>query len=106
MYEDGRYPLFKGAARLPRVAGIPRKPAIFILVVSMTSFLIVHAWAILVLIFLWVPAAALTKYDDRMFRIITLWFKTKFVNSYESPFKDWGGSSYSPVDYKRKGLKK
>ncbi|WP_407210731.1 VirB3 family type IV secretion system protein [Enterobacter cloacae] len=33
----------------------------------------------LVFAVLWSIAAALTKYDDRMFRILSLWLQTKFV---------------------------
>ncbi|WP_258962120.1 type IV secretion system protein VirB3 [Klebsiella pneumoniae] len=97
--------LFKGATRLPRALGVPRNVAMMIFMISASLFMIIHMWAILVFVFLWIPSAALTKYDDRMFRIMGLWLKTKFSNWFDSPFKQWGGSSYSSVDYKRKGLK-
>ena len=105
MFVDGKRPLFKGATRLPRALGVPRNVAMMIFMISASLFMIIHMWAILVFVFLWIPSAALTKYDDRMFRIMGLWMKTKFSNWFDSPFKQWGGSSYSSVDYKRKGLK-
>ena len=105
MFVDGKRQLFKGATRLPRALGVPRNVAMMIFMISASLFMIIHMWAILVFVFLWIPSAALTKYDDRMFRIMGLWLKTKFSNWFDSPFKQWGGSSYSSVDYKRKGLK-
>jgi type IV secretion system protein VirB3 len=101
----GRMPLFKGAARVPRALGIPRTVCLLIFMFSAALFMIIHLWALLILAFLWIICKALTKYDDRMFRIIGLWLQTKFSNSFDSKFKQWGGSSYSPVDYKRKDLK-
>lgn len=105
MFVDGQRPLFKGATRVARAIGIPRTVALIIFMFSSALFMIIHAWALLIFGLSWVISAALTKYDDRMFRIIWLWLQTKFINSYDSPFKQWGGSSYSPVDYKRKDLK-
>lgn len=105
MFVDGKRPLFKGATRLPRAIGLPRDVAMMIFMASASLFMIIHLWAILVFVFLWIPSAALTKYDDRMFRIMGLWLKTKFSNWFDSPFKQWGGSSYSTADYKRKDLK-
>nr|WP_011407154.1 MULTISPECIES: VirB3 family type IV secretion system protein [Enterobacteriaceae]ABG33811.1 TraA [Escherichia coli]AGC23397.1 TraA [Klebsiella pneumoniae] len=79
MFVDGKRPLFKGATRLPRALGVPRNVAMMIFMISASLFMIIHMWAILVFVFLWIPSAALTKYDDRMFRIMGLWLKTNSV---------------------------
>ncbi|EBW7114467.1 type IV secretion system protein VirB3 [Salmonella enterica subsp. enterica serovar Telelkebir] len=105
MFVNGKRPLFKGATRITRAIGLPRNIALLVFMISTSLFMLIHMWALFIFAFLWVTCAALTKYDDRMFRIIGLWLQTKFSNSFDSPFKQWGGSSYSPVDYKRKDLK-
>ena len=105
MFENGQRPLFKGATRVPRLAGVPRTVALVIFMISATLFMTLHLWSLLVFAVMWSIAAALTKYDDRMFRILSLWLQTKFRNAHDTPFKQWSGSSYSPVDYKKKELK-
>ena len=106
MYDDeyigGKKPLFKGITRVPRAIGIPRTIALLLFMFCSALFMIIHIWALLIFAILWIICKTLTQYDDRMFRIIGLWFKSKFINSYESKCKQWGGSSYSPVSYKRK----
>ncbi len=50
-----------------------------------------------------VNAARLTKYDDRMFRILSLWLQTKFRNAHDTPFKvQWSGSLF-PCGLQEKG---
>lgn len=105
MFVQGKKPLFKGVTRVAKIGWIPRNVALIIFMISATLFMTLHFWSLLVFVVLWSIAAALTKYDDRIFRIIGLWWQTKFSNYQDSPFKSWGGSSYSPVSYKKKRLK-
>ena len=65
MFENGQRPLFKGATRVPRLAGVPRTVALVIFMISATLFMTLHMWSLLVFAVLWSIAAALTKYDDR-----------------------------------------
>ncbi|MBX4335903.1 type IV secretion system protein VirB3 [Bartonella raoultii] len=90
------FPLFKGATRVPTVAGVPMIPLIIMVmgvaIVSMT-----------ISIFLWIIAPPLwfimvqiTKNDDKAFRIWGLWIDTKLRNRNKN---FWGASSYSPSNY-------
>ncbi|HBC0478941.1 VirB3 family type IV secretion system protein, partial [Klebsiella pneumoniae] len=56
MFVDGKRPLFKGATRLPRALGVPRNVAMMIFMISASLFMIIHMWAILVFVFLWIPS--------------------------------------------------
>lgn len=95
-----KFPFFKGATRVPTWAFVPRD--VFLLTAMFTGamFMLVHFYAIGIFAFLWLIEWAITKHDDRMFRIIWIWLKTKVRNRIDSGFTGlWGGSSYSPVDY-------
>ena len=104
------FKVFKGAMRLATIGGVPRTPAILIFMFSATLFLTIQLWALAVFAFLWMIAYSLCKYDDRMFRVLWLWFITKGVNilrgnvktqtygsDIEPPFRRWNGSTYSPA---------
>src|SRR6266702_3789671 len=95
-----KFPLFKGATRVATWLLIPRNVFVLTFMFSASLFMLIHLWALLVFGGLWLIEWSITKYDDRMFRIIGLLLKTKVRNMYESAFtRVWGGSSYSPVDY-------
>lgn len=95
-----KFPLFKGATRLPTFVFVPRDIFILTAMFSGALFMLIHLYAVLVFAVLWITEWAITKHDDRMFRIISLWIKTKVRNSIESRFtRLWGGSSYSPIGY-------
>jgi len=102
------FKVFKGAMRLATIGGVPRTPAILIFMFSATLFLTIQLWALLVFAFLWTIAYSLCKYDDRMFRVLWLWFITKGVNMLRSivksrafgsdiasPVRRWNGSTYN-----------
>lgn len=94
--------MFKGAIRLPTVALIPRNVFGIILAICATLWLTLHWYAVALFVFLWTVCYAITKKDDRAFRIIGLWFITKFATTRESIFTGvWGGSSVSPSDNDR-----
>lgn len=102
------FKVFKGAMRLATIGGVPRTPAILIFMFSATLFLTIQLWSLLVFAFLWTIAYSLCKYDDRMFRVLWLWFITKGVNMLRgivkiraygsdiaSPVRRWNGSTYN-----------
>lgn len=95
-----KFPLFKGATRVPTWFFVPRNVFIVTFMFAGSLFMVIHLWALLIFAFLWLIEWGITKNDERMFRIIWLCSKTKARNMLESSFtKFWGGSSYSPVDY-------
>jgi type IV secretion system protein VirB3 len=95
-----KFPLFKGATRVATWFLVPRDVFIVTFMFAASLFMAIHLWALLVFAILWLIEWGITKHDDRMFRIIWLWLKTKVRNMFESSFtRLWGGSSYSPVDY-------
>ncbi|KAF1008131.1 MAG: VirB3 family type IV secretion system protein (plasmid) [Burkholderia sp.] len=100
---DGRFPLFKGATRLPTFAGVPRTVFLATFIFSASLFMTIHFYAVALFAFLWFVECCISKHDDRMFRILALAVRTKVLNWINSPFTSrWGGSTYSPVDYERK----
>jgi len=105
MFENGKRPVFKGITRVSRAIGLPRVTALLLFMFSAASFMIIHAWALLMFAILWVFLKGLTQHDDKIFRLISLWVKSKFQNSFESKLKQFNGSSYSPVSYKKRKIK-
>lgn len=100
MNNSGKYPLFKGATRLPTLGSVPRTVILSTFIFCATLFMTIHMWAIALFAFLWFVEYCISKHDDRMFRVLWLAFTTKVVNMINSPFtKLWNGSSYSPTDY-------
>ena len=105
------FTLYKGATRLPTFMGVPRTPMILTFMFCATLWLIIHFWALPLLAFMWFIEYCICKHDDRMFRVLALWFRTKGVNQLrtsishrrfnkdemKNPAEIWGGSSYSPV---------
>ncbi|WP_225776482.1 type IV secretion system protein VirB3 [Pseudomonas sp. Marseille-Q5115] len=99
-WQSGRFPLFKGATRLPTWLGVPRTVLGVTLMFCATLFMTIHLWALGLFGLLWFIEWCISKHDDRMFRILYLGFRTKVLNRINSPFtKRWGGSSSSPIDY-------
>jgi type IV secretion system protein VirB3 len=97
---NGRFPLFTGATRLATWFGVPRTPMLITFLFCAALFSQIHLWSVALFFFLWFVEFCLAKHDDRIFRILWLFIKTKVLNSINSPFfKKWGGSSYSPTDY-------
>lgn len=93
------FPLFKGATRVPTVAGVPMIPLIFMIVgVAIIAMLISMWWWGLVAP-AWFVMAQVTRHDDKAFRIWGLWFETKFRDRNK---KFWGASTYSPAKYRKR----
>lgn len=114
------YDLYKGATREPTFLGVPRNPMIITIMLSATLWMNIHFWALGVFLFLWFVEYSICKYDDRMFRIIGLWFRTKGLNALRTiaqhriynkgsgvpqPRERWGGNSYTPTATNREDSK-
>jgi len=93
-----RFPLFKGATRIATVHGVPTVPLILMLITVACVTLLTSLWWALLAGPLWLVMAAITKSDDRAFRIWGLWIETKMMNRNK---RFWGASSYSPVVARR-----
>ena len=96
------FPLFKGATRLPTVAGVPMMPLMVMLVIVASSAMLFSLWAWFLAVPIWFIMAQVTRNDDRAFRIWWLWIDTKWRNGNKS---FWRASSYSKADY-RKGSRR
>lgn len=96
----GKFPLFQGATRVATLFGIPRAVFGGILAISAVTFLVAKHYGLAIGPILWVICYAITKHDERMFRILYLFFITKFFTLRESGYVElWNGSSVSPVSY-------
>ena len=95
-----RFPLFKGATRVPTVAGVPLIPAV-VLVITVASATVLFGFGWLALLGPgWLLMAQVTRTDDRAFRILWLWTQTKVANRVRlagrcSVHDLWGASAYA-----------
>lgn len=93
------FPLFKGATRVPTVAGVPMIPLIFMFVGIAVIAMLVSMWWWGLVLPGWFIMAQITRHDDKAFRIWGLWFDTKFRNRNKT---FWGASTYSPSIYRKR----
>ena len=96
---ESPFPLFKGATRIPTVAGVPMMPLIGMLMLVAILAMLFSLWWWFLALPLWFVMAQITKNDDRAFRLWALWFDTKWRNSHKA---FWGASTYSKRDYRKK----
>ena len=96
------FPLFKGATRVPTIAGVPIMPLMIMLVSVASIAMLFSIWAWFFAVPLWFIMAGITRNDDIAFRIWGLWIETSGRNRSKS---FWGASSYSKSDY-RKGSRR
>lgn len=98
-----RFPLFKGATRVPTVAGVPLIPAVMLVIaVASATVLLGFGWLAL-LIPGWLLMAQVTRTDDRAFRVLWLWAQTKVANRLRLVARCgardlWGASAYAASD--------
>ncbi|SUB29765.1 Type IV secretion system protein virB3 [Oligella ureolytica] len=97
--EHETFPLFKGATRLPTIAGVPMVPLMVMFMGVAVVALTVSIWWWALAIPLWFLMAQITKNDDKAFRILWLWIDTKLRNRNKG---FWGASSYSPSNYRKR----
>ncbi len=94
-----RFPLFKGATRVPTVAGVPLIPAV-VLVITVASATVLFGFGWLALLVPgWLLMGQVTRTDDRAFRILWLWTQTKLGNRLRFVARCgvhdlWGASAY------------
>jgi type IV secretion system protein VirB3 len=93
------FPLFKGATRVPTFFGVPMMPLLGAVSAVAIIAMWVSLWCWLFLIPVITIMRLITRHDDRAFSIWWLWFETKFRNKNKA---FWGGSAYSPIDYRRR----
>jgi type IV secretion system protein VirB3 len=93
------FPLFKGATRVPTFFGVPTMPLLFAVSAVAVIAMWVSLWCWLLLIPVVTIMRLITRHDDRAFSIWWLWFETKARNKNKG---FWGGSTYSPTDYRRR----
>ena len=92
------FPLFKGATRLPTIAGVPIMPLLFMFVIVASMAMLFGVWWWFMVLPSWFIMAQITKNDDKAFRIWWLWGITCLRNG--STF--WGASTYSRSDYRKR----
>lgn len=99
----GPFPLYKGATRVPVVLGVPVAPLVGLTtgVAIVTLFLGLYFWTLLVPA--WLLLAQITRGDDRAFRILALWARTRAKNRLRylvggGNGSYWGASSYGTID--------
>lgn len=97
--EESAFPLFKGCTRVPTVAGVPMMPLMFMVIGVAVLAMMVSLWCWLLLAPAWAVMAAVTKHDDKAFRILGLWVDTKLRNRNKS---FWGASTYSRTKYRKR----
>src|SRR3954468_5413604 len=95
-----RFPLFKGATRVPTVAGVPLVPAVVMAITVASATVMLGIGWLALLVPGWLLMAQVTRADDRAFRILWLWAQTKLANRARLAlvwkFHDvWGASSYA-----------
>ena len=95
-----KFPLFKGATRVPCWFFVPRTVLLGTFMFCGALYMFIHLYAMLLFALLWMVEYAITKHDERMFRILWLWIITKVRNRFDSRLTAlWKGSSFSPVSY-------
>jgi type IV secretion system protein VirB3 len=101
-----RFPLFKGATRVPTVAGVPLIPAVVLVIAVASATVIFGMWWLALLAPGWLLMAQITRTDDRAFRILGLWMQTRLTNRIRMLLggsgEYWGASSYALSDGRRR----
>jgi len=101
-----RFPLYKGATRVPTVAGVPLVPAIMLVTLVASATVIFGMWWLVLLLPGWLLMAQITRTDDRAFRIVWLFLLTKLSNRvrivFGGPGELWGASSYALSEGRRR----
>jgi type IV secretion system protein VirB3 len=100
---SARFPLFKGATRVPTVAGVPLVPLVVLVVAAASAGVIFGVGWLALLVPGWLLMVQITKTDDRAFRVLWLWMQTKLANRlrmarFWGRTEFWGASTYSLSD--------
>jgi len=104
----GPFPLYKGATRAAVILGVPVLPLVALVtgVAVLTLFLGLWLWGLLLPG--WLLMAQVTRGDDRAFRILFLWARTRLLNLlrlWAAGGKGyWRASSYALSDGRRRSF--
>ncbi len=101
------FPLFKGATRVATVAGVPLIPLVVLVVGVASTAVLASVWWLALLVPGWLLVAQITKADDRAFRVLWLWMRTKLANRLRllgagASGEFWSASSYSLSEGRRR----
>lgn len=88
------FPLFNGATRPPTLLGVPLVPIMLMFMVVACIAMLTKPWWIALAIPAWAVMAAITRHDDRAFRVWGLALDTKLRNRNK---RFWKASSYAPA---------
>ena len=102
-----RFPLFKGATRVPTIAGVPLVPAVVLVIAVASATVVFGAWWLALLCPCWLLMAQVARADDRAFRIIGLWLQTRLANRIHGLLLGgrgdcWGASTYALTEPRRR----
>lgn len=103
----GPFPLYKGATRVAVYAGVPLIPLVAMAMGVAVLSLLLSLWWWGLVIPGWILMAQVTRADDRAFRILWLWGRTKLANRLRllvgaGRGEFWGASSYALGDRSRR----
>jgi type IV secretion system protein VirB3 len=103
----GPFPLYKGATRAAVLLGVPLIPLMLMgMAVAVLTLLFSMKWLLLGPA-AWGVMAQLSKRDDRAFRIVGLWMRTRLLNRLRLVLRGcrgefWGASSYGVTGRSRR----
>lgn len=97
--EQEAFPLFKGATRTATVWGVPTIPLLFAFIFVASIAMLFSLWLWILMVPIWAVMAAVTKYDDKAFRIWGLFIQTKLRNRNKA---FWKGSTYATARYRKR----
>lgn len=86
------FPLFKGATRLPMVAGVPLVPLVLAFGVVASLGMLLSLWCYGLILPVWAGMRLIIKEDDRAFHVWALWFETTCRNKNKA---FWAASTYT-----------
>lgn len=96
----GTFPLYKGLTRVPTYWGVPVGALVGLVGTVALLGMLLSLWWWGLLFPGWFILAQLTRADDRAFRIVSLWARTRLLNRLRLLVRAgrgefWGASSYA-----------
>jgi type IV secretion system protein VirB3 len=105
----GPFPLYKGATRTAVYWGVPLVPLVGMGLAVAILAMVLSVWWWGLLVPGWVFMSQVTRADDRAFRILGLWLRTRGLNRARLAICGvgnafWGASSYALSDGRRRAF--
>ena len=102
----GPFPLYKGATRAAVYLGVPLIPLVVMFMGVAVLSMLLGLWWWGLLLPGWIFLAQVTRSDDRAFRILGLWLRTKVLNRWRLRLlggqgEFWGASTYALAPRRR-----